>query len=98
MGFQHYESYGIDRIWVERLKKKAKEPYRKERLKELADGLTKEDLQSPDLVADLVSQSLKILGEKSTSRQKEQLVGYVLDQRIDPNNVLHLFKLWNLFR
>ncbi|MDF2924561.1 MAG: serine/threonine protein kinase [Paenibacillaceae bacterium] len=98
MSFQSYESYGIDRVWVERLKKKAKEPYRKERLKELAEGLTREDLQDEDLVTELVSRGLKVLGEKATPRQKEQLVAFVVEQRIDPDNMMHLFRLWNMFR
>lgn len=98
MGYQSYESYGIDRMWIKRMKKKAKEPARKERLKELAEGLTREDLQNPELVEELVRRGLRVMGEKVTDQQREQLVGFVLDQQIDPNNMLHLLRLWNMFR
>lgn len=98
MGYRSYEGYGIDPVWVKRLKKKAKEPRRKERLKELAEGLTREDLQNRELVNDLVSRASRVLGEKLTTAQREQLVGFVLDQQIDPDNMLHLLRLWNMFR
>ncbi|WP_438446767.1 stage VI sporulation protein F [Gorillibacterium sp. sgz5001074] len=98
MGFQSYRSYGIDPEWVERMKKKAKDSARKERLKELADGLTKEDLQDRDTVEALLARAFKVLGEKPTSRQTEQITAYILEQRIDPQNVFHLMKLWSMFR
>jgi hypothetical protein len=98
LSYQSYESYGIDRVWVERLKKKAKEPARKERLKELAEGLTWEDMQSRETVTGLVSRTLRVLGEKPSERQKQQLIDFIVDQKIDPNNMLHLFRLWNMFR
>lgn len=98
ISYQSYEHYGIDRIWVERLKKKAKERTRKERLKELAEGLTREDLEDPERVAALVNMALRALGEKPAPRQKEHLIQFILDQRIDPENMLHLFRLWKMFR
>ncbi len=98
MGYQSYSEYGIDREWVEKLKKKAKDPLRKERLKELADGLTREDLANPETVVFLVDRSLKILNEKAPDRQRQQMVRFVLEQQIDPNNMLHLLRLWNMFR
>lgn len=97
MGFQSYQSYGIERAWVERLKKRAKEPVRRERLKELADGLTKEDLQNRETVERLVNQAFKVLGEKPSVRQSGQVVSFVLDQQIDPRNMFHLVKLWSIF-
>lgn len=98
MGYQSYSEYGIEREWVEKLKKKAKDPLKKERLKELADGLTREDLTNPETVAFLVDRSLKILNEKAPDRQKQQMIRFVLEQQIDPNNMLHLLRLWNMFR
>lgn len=98
MGYQSYGEYGIQRDWVEKLKKKAKDPVKKERLKELAEGLTREDLENPETVAGLVDRTLRILNEKTPARQKEQMVRFVLEQRIDPNNMLHLLRLWNMFR
>lgn len=98
MGYLSYSEYGIEREWVERLKKKAKTPLKKERLKELAEGLTREDLADPETVAVLVDRSLKILNEKAPERQRQQMVRFVLEQQIDPNNMLHLLRLWNMFR
>lgn len=98
MGFQSYGEYGIEREWVEKLKKKAKDPIKKERLKELADGLTREDLENPETVSFLVDRGLRILNEKAPERQKRQLVRFVLEQQIDPNNFMHLLRLWNMFR
>jgi AAA+ ATPase superfamily predicted ATPase len=98
MGYQSYSEYGIEREWVEKLRKKAKDPLKKERLKELADGLTREDLADPDTVSSLVDRSLKILNEKTPERQKRQMVRFVLEQQIDPNNFMHLLRLWNMFR
>lgn len=98
MDFESYQSYGIERAWVERLKKRAKDPRRKERLKELAEGLTKEDLQDRETVERLVSQAFRVLGEKPTAQQSGQVVAFVLDQRIDPGNMFHLLKLWSMFR
>lgn len=98
MGFQSYRSYGIDPVWVERMKKKAKDPVRKERLKELAEGLTKEDLQDRETVEELLERAFKVLGEKPTLRQSERVAAFVLEQEIDPQNVFHLMKLWSMFR
>lgn len=98
MGYQSYSGYGIEREWVEKLKKKAKDPLRKERLKELADGLTREDLANPETVTFLVDRGLRILNEKPPERQRQQLVRFVMEQQIDPNNMLHLLRLWNMFR
>jgi hypothetical protein len=97
MGFQSYRSYGIDPLWVKRLKKKAKEPLRKEKLKGLAEGLSKEDLQDREKVEQLMSQAFKVLGEQPTDRQKEQLTVFILEQKIDPQNLFHLMKLWSMF-
>jgi hypothetical protein len=30
--------------------------------------------------------------------QEEQIVAFVLAQKIDPNNTFHLLKLWGMFR
>ena len=98
MGYQSYSEYGIEREWVEKLRKKAKDPLKKERLKELADGLTREDLADPETVVFLVDRGLRILNEKTPERQKQQMVRFVLEQKIDPNNMLHLLRLWNMFR
>lgn len=98
MAFRSYRDYGIDPEWVGRLKRRAKEPLRKERLKGLAEGVTKEDLQDPETVERLLIRAFKTLGVQPTPRQLEQTAAFILDQEIDPDNMLHLLRLWSMFR
>jgi hypothetical protein len=39
-----------------------------------------------------------ILQEQLTDTQEDQLVAFVMGQKIDPNNTFHLLKLWGMFR
>lgn len=98
MAYQSYQSYGIDRDWMSALKKKAKDPARKERIKELADGVTKQDLQNREKVGELIRRGMKILGEKPSPKQIEQLTQFIIDQKIDPQNMFHLIKMWGMLR
>jgi len=98
VAFQSYQSYGIDRDWMSGLKKKAKDPTNKERIKELADGVTKQDLQNREKVERLIHQGMRIIGEKPTARQIEQLTQFIIDQKIDPQNMFHLIKMWGMLR
>lgn len=93
-----YQQYGISPQLVERVKTKMKNPAAKERIKKLMDGVTKADLQNRPTVHRLVKTSAVILHEKLTPAQEEQLVSFVIGQRIDPNNTFHLIKLWGMFR
>ncbi|MDQ0088281.1 uncharacterized protein YpuA (DUF1002 family) [Paenibacillus anaericanus] len=94
----NYQQYGISPQLVERIKLKMKNPAVKERVKKLVDGLTKSDLQDRAKVRRLVKSSTKLLSEQLTGAQEEQIVQFVIDQKIDPRNTLHLIKLWGMFR
>ncbi|GAK39813.1 stage VI sporulation protein F [Paenibacillus urinalis] len=93
-----YQKYGISPQLVERVKTKMKNPVMKEKVKVLIDGVTKADLQNSAKVRRLVKSSAAILNEKFTSADEDKLVKFVIDQKIDPNNTLHLIKLWGMFR
>ncbi|MNO39281.1 hypothetical protein D3C76_294050 [compost metagenome] len=75
-----------------------KNPAVKERIKKLVDGLTKSDLQDRSKVRRLVKSAASILNEKLSGVQEEQMVQFVIAQKIDPRNTLHLIKLWGMFR
>jgi uncharacterized protein YpuA (DUF1002 family) len=77
---------------------KLKNPAVKDRIKALLDGVTKYDLQDRAKVRQLVKAAARVLNEPLTEVQEEQLVAFVLAQKIDPNNTLHLIKLWAMFR
>ncbi|HZG58391.1 stage VI sporulation protein F [Paenibacillus sp.] len=93
-----YEKYGISEELVERVKAKLKEPAAKERVKTALGHVTKADLQDRAKVRRLIGLGSKAVGETLSERQTETLIRFVLEQRIDPKNPLHLIKLWNLFR
>lgn len=93
-----YQQYGISRELVERIKLKMKSPAAKERVKNLLDGVTKQDLQDRETVKKLLGKMSRALNEKLTERQSNQLADFVIAQQIDPNNTFHLIKLWAMFR
>lgn len=90
--------HGIRPARIERVKAKMKHPAVRERLKTLVSGLTKHDLQDRAKVQSLVRSASRILNEPLTPAEEDLLVGYVLAQRIDPRNKLHLIRLWAMFR
>lgn len=93
-----YTKYGFDPAQVERIKLKMKNPETKERVKMILKGVNKYDLQDRVKVRRFVGMLTKALGEKVTEQQTEQLVNFVISQKIDPNNTFHLIKLWGMFR
>lgn len=93
-----YQQYGIRPELVERVKRKMKNPATKERIKALLHGVTKYDLQDRAKVRRLVRSAAAILGEPLTPDLEERIVAFVIAQRIDPNNTLHLLRLWSMFR
>ncbi|WP_274650520.1 stage VI sporulation protein F [Paenibacillus humicola] len=93
-----YTKYGIRPELVERVKTKMKNPAVKDRVKMALHGVTKYDLQDRAKVRRLVRTCSGILHEPLTETQEEQMIAFVLGQRIDPNNTLHLLKLWAMFR
>jgi hypothetical protein len=93
-----YSKFGFDPAQVERIKQKMKNPDTKERVKMILQGVTKYDLQDRVKVRRFVGMLTKVLGEKLTEPQTENLVNFVISQKIDPNNTFHLIKLWTMFR
>ncbi|WEK52839.1 MAG: stage VI sporulation protein F [Candidatus Cohnella colombiensis] len=93
-----WQKYGIRPEFIERVKLKMKNPAMKERIKGLLEGITKADLQDRVKVRRWVKTFSKVLNEPMSDVQEEQLVSFVIAQKIDPNNPLHLIKLWTMFR
>jgi len=93
-----YQRFGISPQLVERVKLKMKNPVVKEKIRTLLGNVTKYDLQDRAKVRKLTRSSALILQEKLTETQEEQIISFVLAQKIDPNNTLHLIKLWGMFR
>lgn len=93
-----WQNFGIQPQFVERVKLKMKNPAMKDRIKAMLNGVTKYDLQNRVKVHQLVKTAARILHEPMTEMQEEQLVSFVLAQKIDPQNTLHLIRLWAMFR
>ena len=93
-----WQKFGIQPQLVERVKLKMKNPAVKERIKAMLDGVTKYDLQNRAKVRQLVKSAGRILNEPLTEPQTDQFVDFVLAQKIDPQNTLHLIRLWAMFR
>lgn len=93
-----YQNYGIKPQLVERVKLKMKNPVVKDRIRQLLGHVTKYDLQDRVKVRKLVKSAAVILQEKLTDTQEDQIISFVLGQKIDPNNTFHLLKLWGMFR
>ncbi|AIQ68535.1 stage VI sporulation protein F [Paenibacillus graminis] len=93
-----YQQFGISPQLVDRIKLKMKNPAVKERVKNMINGISKQELQDTAVVRRLVRNASAVLGEKLTSAQEEQIVKFVIAQKIDPNNTFHLIRLWGMFR
>jgi hypothetical protein len=93
-----YVEYGIERTFVERIKIKMKNPQLNQRVKMILNGVSKADLQDSVKLNRLLDQVAKVLGEKLTERMSQNIVAFVIAQKIDPNNTFHLIKLWGMFR
>lgn len=93
-----YVKYGISPQLVERVKLKMKNPLMKDRMKRLMEDVTKQDLQDRAIVRRLVRKAAQTLNETLTDTQEDQIVKFVIAQKIDPKNTFHLIKLWGMFR
>jgi hypothetical protein len=92
-----YEQYGISRDLVERLKLKIKEPSIKEQVKWMLNNVTKADLQDRTKVRKLISRTAKLTGETIRNREADRIADFIITQKIDPQNMFHLFRLWSMF-
>lgn len=93
-----WQKFGIQPQLVERVKRKMKQPAAKEQVKAMLEGVTKYDLQNRAKVRKMVKTAGRILQEPLSETQVEQLANFVLAQKIDPQNTLHLLRLWAMFR
>lgn len=94
----NYQQYGIDPALVERLKKKAKKQPHRDRVKRIAEDVTKEDLQNRASVRRLIQRVSHTLEVPIPGEQAELMTDFIVSQGIDPNNTLHLLKLYAMFR
>jgi len=83
---------------VERIKLKMKNATVKDRIKNMINGVSKQELQDTAVVRRLVRNASGVLNEKLTSTQEDQIVKFIIAQKIDPNNTFHLIRLWGMFR
>ena len=93
-----YQQFGISPALVDRIKLKMKNPAVKERIKNMINGISKQELQDTAVVRKLVRNASAVMNEKLTSSQEEQIVKFVIAQKIDPGNTFHLIRLWGMFR
>ncbi|AIQ52363.1 stage VI sporulation protein F [Paenibacillus sp. FSL R7-0331] len=93
-----YQQYGISPQLVDRIKLKMKNTAVKDRIKNLITGVSKQELQDTAVVRRLVRNAAAVLNEKLTGAQEDQIVKFVIAQKIDPNNTFHLIRLWGMFR
>lgn len=93
-----YESYGIRPTFVERLKLKMKTPALKERVRQAVTGLTRQQLQHPPTVRVLVKKLAVMTDEKLSDAEVEQMTKFVVAQKIDPNNMVDLLRMWAMFK
>lgn len=93
-----YQQFGISPQLVERIKLKMKNATVKDRIKNMINGVSKQELQDTAVVRKLVRNASGVLNEKLTSTQEDQIVKFIIAQKIDPNNTFHLIRLWGMFR
>lgn len=93
-----YQQFGISPQLVERIKLKMKNPATKERIKTMIKGVSRQELQDTAVVRRLVRSAAAVLNERLTSTQEDQIVRFIIAQKIDPNNTFHLLRLWGMFR
>lgn len=97
-GHLRYVQYGIDPQLVYVVKQRLKDPIIRERVKNMLQGVTREHLQDPATVRHLIDAVSSVIGVAISEQQAVNITYFVIDQKIDPNNMFHLIKLWNMFR
>ncbi|ASA21061.1 stage VI sporulation protein F [Paenibacillus donghaensis] len=93
-----YQQFGISPQLVERIKLKMKNKAVKERIKNMINGISKQELQDAAVVRRLVRNASGVLSERLTSAQEDQIVKFIIAQKVDPSNTFHLIRLWSMFR
>ncbi len=93
-----YQAYGISKELVNRVKQQLNDPARLEQVKLILKNVTKADLQKKSKISALIQSISKATGISLSNTEKEAITAFLLDQKIDPRNTLHLLKLWGMFR
>lgn len=93
-----YVEYGIDPQLVHAVKQRLKDPVLRETVKNMLQGITKEHLQDPATIQHLIHSISAVIGIPVSQQQTVNITHFVIDQKIDPNNMFHLIKLWSMFR
>ncbi|PDO11814.1 MAG: hypothetical protein BLM47_01030 [Candidatus Reconcilbacillus cellulovorans] len=93
-----YRPYGLDAVWVERIKRKLADAGYRKRVLTVLRGVGKADLQDEKKVARLVKRLSRELNEPVPPGAEKRIVRFVIEQRIDPNDMWQLMKLWSMFR
>ena len=75
-----------------------RDPVLREQVKNMLQGVTKQHLQDPAVVRQLIASVSSVLGIVIGEQQTANITQFVIDQEIDPNNLFHLLKLWGMFR
>lgn len=81
----------------DKIRQAIRQPGQKEKLARLLRGVTKADLQQPSKVRILIEQLGRDVCVHLTATEIATLTTYFISLRIDPNNPLHLIKLWTIF-
>lgn len=81
----------------DKIRKAIRQPGQKNKLASLLRGVTKADLQQASKVRQLIEQLGRDLRISLNSIEVATLTTYFISLRIDPNNPLHLIKLWSIF-
>ena len=93
----NFQQYGISPLTVERIKKKLKDPEARKQVQHIFTQATKADLQNRAKMKSMFGKLAASLGVKIAPREMENIVNFVIAQKIDPRNMLHLFKVMNMF-
>lgn len=93
-----YVEYGINPQLVQLVKMKLKDPVLREQVKNMLQGVTKEHLHHPATVRQLINAVSSVIGVAIDEQQAANITRFVIDLKIDPNNMFHLIKLWGMFR
>lgn len=91
-------AYGISPELVKAVKQRLKDPVIREQVKHMLQGVTKQQLQNPAVIRQLIASVSSVLGIVIGEQQTASITKFVIDQKIDPNNMFHLLKLWGMFR
>jgi hypothetical protein len=93
----NFQQYGISPQTVERIKKKLQDPEARKQVQHIFRQATKADLQNRAKVKSMFGSIAAALGVKIAPREMENIVSFVIAQKIDPRNLLHLLKALNMF-